>query len=126
MPVSIQQLQPHPVVLVTIDGPFNAAMADAAFRDVAEVTRNIDGTVYRVTDFRAMEVTFTDMVQIVKALMGGAAGSPSDPRIQNLFVGTGPMVTMARESLANRGVEVPLFATVEDALEAVEIGFLGG
>ncbi|RMF80240.1 MAG: hypothetical protein D6737_08630 [Chloroflexi bacterium] len=121
MPVTVEQVGDEPIILVTVKGHLDVEIAKDTYRRVAEIADTIEGKIIRITDVREQETTFPEMIEIVKKAAGtGMAGSASDKRIMNVFVGRDAMARVARDLMSNEqhgGVQMPMFHTMEDAMQ---------
>lgn len=124
MPVSVEKLAGEPIIVVTIKGHLDAEMMRAIYAEVAELSQGIAPPVYHITDVREMDVTLADMVEILKEASRGVAGSATDSRVANVFVGRSPMSRFAADMLRLRrfgGVSTVLLSTLDDALAYVRL-----
>jgi hypothetical protein len=120
----VERLPAEPIIVVTIHGHLDAPIMQQIYNDVADHADQIEGTVYRITDLRHMDVTLADMVEIIKEAGRGVPGSATDPRIMNIFVGKSHMTRFAADMLRLRrfgGVCCILINTMEDALAYVRL-----
>jgi hypothetical protein len=104
-----------------IEPPFDMiAEREATFQQVAALVEDASETVYVIDDFSDVPLRFDDIVLKLAHLTRNKPGSPSDPRIQYLLVGTHEMLELAARSASQRQygeVEMPLFESIDDALE---------
>jgi len=115
---TVVQLENEPIIVVTIIGYLDIAMARAIYARIAEIAATLQGPIYRITDVRQEHTTFAEIIGVIKEASKSTAGSTSDPRIKNVFVGNEKMARVARDVLRTMmgGVSMPMFATMEDAL----------
>lgn len=124
MTTRVERIPGEPIILITIQGHLDAHIVQNTYKQVAELARHIEGPVYRITDLRQMEVTLTDMVEIIKEASRGLPGSATDPCILNVFVGKSHMSRFAADMLRLRrfgGVCCVLMTTLDDALAYVRV-----
>ena len=99
MSATVTRMPDEPIIVVTVDGHLDVEIARALYRQIAELAAQIDGPIYRITDVRKQECSFTEMMGVIKEASQGMAGTTSDPRITNIFVG--------REKMAMFGPRCP-------------------
>ena len=122
MTTLVERVPGEPIILITVQGHLDAHIMQNVYRQVADLTRTIDGPVYRIIDLRQMEVTLADMVEVIKEAGKGTPGSASDPRNVNLFVGNSHMSRFAADMLRLRrfgGLCCMLMNTMDDAMAYV-------
>jgi hypothetical protein len=79
-----------------------------------------DEKVFCITDLSDTRVNFSNMVMGMSSIRDKRPGSPSDPRITNIMVASGPLWKLAASAAAQAqygGVNVHLYSTVEEAIE---------
>lgn len=119
MAVKVERLPNEPVIVVTLSGDLNAQIVQDMFDKSAQFMDEIDGRVYRITDIRATEISFPDLVQVLSRSTSGQPGSSSDPRICGVLVGTHGWSRFFSESLqqAQYGhLNIPIFEAIDDAM----------
>jgi len=113
---TVAKVPDKPIIVVSVVGHFNVEMARAIYAKIAEIAATIEGPIYRITDIREERTSFADIIGVIKEASTGAAGSTTDPRIKNVFVGDERMARVARDALVRQtGVPMPMFAKMEDA-----------
>lgn len=123
MPDHLSRIPNEPIILFRPSAE-DSTPPQETFARVAALLDEIGGKTYRIIDLIDVEANlrFGDMVQVMAAETSGAVGSGSDPRLMDVMVGTSDMLKLAAKSMGQRqylGREVPLFATVDDALAFV-------
>ncbi len=124
MPTSVERVPGEPIIIITIQGHLDAHIMRDVYDRVARLGGNVEPPVYRITDVREMDVTLADMVEIIKDASRGFPGSPTDPRIVNVFVGKSHMSRFAADMHKLRrfgGVSTVLMNTMDDALAYVRL-----
>jgi hypothetical protein len=120
MPATVEKLPDEPIILVTIDGHLDVAIARQIYAEIAELAQDIEGKVYRITDLRKQTSSFMDTIGVVKEAAKGSPGTTSDPRITNVFVGHGKVAPTTLNLMRQKNPESHgVLETVEDALEYV-------
>jgi hypothetical protein len=79
-----------------------------------------DEKVFCITDLSDTKVNFSNMVMGMSSIRDRRPGSPSDPRITNIMVASGPLWNLAASAASQAqygGVNVHLYSTVEEAIE---------
>lgn len=118
MPVKIEPVPDEPVVVVTFDGHLDVETVRKVFVETAAIFAKFEGDVYRIADIRTAKIGFVDLINIVKAVRGGLPASSIDPRVHGIFVGQNQFARMYADFVKQMGgTPIPIFATMEDALE---------
>jgi hypothetical protein len=85
----------------------------------AALADEIGDTVYRITDARGSDTNFSYLVVMLAEASQGQPGSPSDPRIHGMLLGSREWSVMFSQSIqqAQYGkMKVPRFVKMEDAM----------
>jgi hypothetical protein len=114
----------EPIILATLEGRIDVETMKQVFAQSAALADGMRGRIYRITDVRRVSnaESFTDIIAIVREAAKGMPGSTTDPRIVPMFVGTHQMAKLAADLLRQQqfgGKQVPMFKSVEDALDFV-------
>ena len=90
MSLTVERLPDEPIIQVTITGRVTPDVIKEMFVQSAKFADEMGAeTVYRVTDLRDIETTFTDLVLILAETTKAALpGSPVDPRFYGAMVGS--------------------------------------
>lgn len=119
MTVAIQRIPNERIIVATFDIPFSGADVATANAETAKVVIEMGAPVFRI-EYIAGPLNFDDVTEgLSVAARSGMAGSARDPNVVFLFVGQGPIVEMTAKSFSQNqyaGREVPLFATVDEAI----------
>lgn len=119
MTVSIQHFPGERIVVANFDVPFSGQDVALANAETAKVVIQQGSPVYRIENIVG-PLDFNDVTEgLAVAARSGVAGSARDPNVIFLFVGKGSIVEMTAKSFGQAqyaGREVPLFATLEEAL----------
>jgi len=125
MPVSVERLENKPILIATVSDAVDVVAVREMFRQSAELIAEIDERVFRITDVSKADSNFAEVMGIIReASSTDMPGSTNDPRIQAVFVGNNQWVQMFRSAMALKqfgGKTLPMFLTIEDALEYIEI-----
>jgi hypothetical protein len=118
---TVEKLPDEPIILVTVIGFLDVNMARSIYAQIAEIAATLQGPLYRITDVRQEHTSFVELVGVIKEASKGTAGTTTDPRIKNVFVGNEKMARVARDALVKNlgAASMPMFATMEDALEHI-------
>ena len=118
MPVKIEPVPDEPIVIVTFEGHIDLDTVRKVFIETGVLFAKFEGDVYRIADIRAAETDFVDIVKMIKAIREGLPASSIDPRIQGIFVGQNQFARMYADFMKQMGgAPIPIFVTMEDALE---------
>ena len=118
MPVKIDPVPDEPIVVVTFEGHIDLETVRNMFVETAIVFAKFEGNVYRIADIRTADTDFVDIVKMIKAIREGLPASSIDPRVHGIFVGQNQFARMYADMTKQMGgIPIPMFATMEDALE---------
>lgn len=128
MSITVERVPDEPILLLKSTGQMTVDDVRGAY---AETTRLLDQMesenheiVYRIVDVREQTTTFPEMMEIMKVATASGEGTPTDNRIQTIYVGREKFAMLAREMFSRQtGRAFPIFESVEDALEAIRKGF---
>ncbi len=120
MPFSVTQLPDENVVIVKHTAPFdpNTDLAGAQAR-VGELLEQVEGTLWRVEDISAAEMSFGAFAAAMQIATSDGPGSMRNPRLKGVLVGTDEIVKMASDSIKQAqygAIEMPAFASQAEAL----------
>ncbi len=124
MPVKVEKLPDLPIIVLTYEGHMDVETVKSAFSQSAVIAASLDGIVYRISDVRNSEGSFTDVVNVIKAIRVNALGSSADPKIKGVFVGNNQFARMYADFLKQEqfGITtIPFFKTLEEALHYIEL-----
>lgn len=120
MPVHVTRVEGEPILIATFTGKVTVEDVREMFRQSLPLMEGVSGHIYRITDARETDTTFSDLVFILsQAGQGGGPGSTLDPRISPALVGSNQWVKMLASSLGQQqygSLKVPLYETLEEAL----------
>ncbi len=122
MSIEITLLADLPVICVVFHEALTLEGVQYVFQKSTELTQGMPAPIYRISDIRKAQTSFAEMLKILQAARGGRAGSPTDPRIRQLFVGSNQWINMARNVMEQPqfgGVQIPIFASMDDAIAYV-------
>lgn len=123
MPVDVSALPDKPIVLATLRGQITLSDATHIFQRTHELRQTMPEHIYRITDVREATSTFSEIIQIIRS---GASDSPSatnDPTITIVFVGKSQWSKLFIDAMQQHQfgqVSIPLFNTIEEAMQFVE------
>ncbi len=118
MPIKFEPVPNEPIVVVTFEGHIDLETVRNVFIETAAIFAKFEGDVYRIADIRTADTNFVDIVKMIKAIREGLPASSIDPRIHGIFVGQNQFARMYADMTKQMGgTPIPIFATMEDALE---------
>jgi hypothetical protein len=123
MPVTVERLDDQPIILATFTGEIDVEMVKTMFQRSAEIQTEIGTPVYRITDVRAIETSLMNLLSIVREASQDVPGSPLDPHITGMFVGTNKWVRLFQSALDEEeygSISIPAFVSMEDALAHID------
>ena len=124
MPVQVEKLPDLPIIVLTYEGHMDVETVKSAFSQSAVIAASVEGMVYRISDVRDSEGTFTDVVKVIKAIRENVLGSSADPKIKGVFVGNNQFARMYADILKQDqfGITtIPFFQTLEEALAYIRV-----
>src|SRR5690242_7996553 len=82
MSLTVERIPDEPIQRVTITGHITVDVIKEMFAQSARLADEMNvPSIWRVTDVREIEATFTDLILVLgEASKGGSPGSPVDPR----------------------------------------------
>ncbi len=122
MSTTVEKLPGEPIAIIVHHPPYipNDAILYAE-QELAKILASMEGPLYVITDFRAIDVTFSDLVMsLADAVARSDEGSVKSERTRLVLVGSSQLVAMGASAFAQEqygGFYVPFFASVEEALE---------
>ena len=118
MPVKIDPVSDEPIIVVTFEGHIDVDILRNMFIETAGIIAQFEGNVYRIADIRTADTDFIDIVKMIKAIREGLPASSIDPRVHGIFVGQKQAARLYADFVKQiGGAPIPIFATMEDALE---------
>ena len=124
MPVQVEKLPDLPIIVLTYEGHMDVETVKSAFSQSAVIAASVEGVVYRISDVRNSEGTFTDVVKVIKAIGENVLGSSADPKIKGVFVGGHQLARMYADFLKQEqfgSTAIPFFQTLEEAFEYINL-----
>ncbi len=96
----VEKLRDESIVIFTIKKGFKFDKnTEEVQLEVAAAIEGLPKPIFLVTDFSQIDMTFSELVLALGNARSGDAGSFSDPRLRNVFVGTDDIVDLAAKSL---------------------------
>ncbi len=124
MAVKVEQVPDKPILIATLTGYVSLDLVQQMFEQSAKLADEIGGHLYRITDVRDIDTSFSDLVMILaEASSKKQPGSPADPRFTGMLVGSHKWVKAFSENIQQRqygSLNVPLVDTMEAAMLYIE------
>ncbi|MDX2161970.1 MAG: hypothetical protein SF162_11645 [bacterium] len=124
-PYSFERFPGEPILLFTFTGKIDHTTILQAFLDGNPLIEAVaaDGftRIYSLLDMRGTEVTFADVIQIVRRTKEFFWEGQAVSNFQPFIIGTGAMLKLYVEIIRqenNFGLQIPMTTTIEDALAA--------
>src|SRR5690349_4479910 len=99
MPVTVERLPNEPIIHAHLWGVIEISCIKDMYEWSVPLIEEIGGTVWRVTDAREVESTFSDVVQILGKIASDTPGSTTDPRVKSVLVGNSQWVKFVAEAI---------------------------
>jgi hypothetical protein len=119
-----EKLPAEPIIISTYTGFVNAQDIREGVVEIARLSQTIEGRVYAIADVRTISSSFAEVLAILRDQSKGEAGTTTDPNLVVVLVGTDSMAKLYVSAMRNNsygGVMVPMFATMEAALDSVRV-----
>jgi hypothetical protein len=124
MVVKVERIPGKPILIATLTGHVTLDLVQEMFEQSANFADEIGGHLYRITDVRDIDSTFSDLVMILaEAASKKQSGSPADPRFTGMLVGSDQWVKTFSQSIQQRqygSLNIPLFENMEAAMFYVQ------
>jgi hypothetical protein len=128
MSYTVEKLKDEPIIIFTIEKGFKFEQNTGTVQlEIADAIEGLPKPVFLITDFSQIDMTFSELVLALGTARSGDAGSFSDQRLRNVFVGHDDMVDLAAKSLFQTQygkIPVLVFSTLDEALDYAH-GMLG-
>ena len=123
MSYTIERLPGEPIVLVRITGVNSLEEQRQIYADSARLTADVEGHVWRITDFSGLQVnkaTFAHTLKSSKLASSDETHSTVDPNVTVFFVAPTKESRFLRDLLAQQKA-IPIFHSLEDAIKAARL-----
>lgn len=121
MAFDVERLEGEPIVVVrgrTLPDDHRQEMQKMF--DAVNKLIGPDEKVFCITDLTEMKINFSNLVMGMSSIRDKRPGSPSDPRVTSVMVGSGALWSLAASAASQTqygGVKVKIFSTLEEAVE---------
>lgn len=119
--VKAELLKNEPIIVAGFDGAICADDFRAAFADMVRLSHQADGRVYAIADIRR---TTSTLEQVIEQLREQAHGELAAANIVLVLVGAAAMSKYYVDAIRKNkhcGIQFPMFATMEAALDSVRL-----
>lgn len=120
MPYKVERLPNEPIIVVTWQSPTDPGEdADKMCEEVDACIKPDETKVYCINDFREVKINFSALVSGMAVQRQNRPGAAGDPRIRSIMIGSGTLwdlASKAAKQLQYGGLDMPLFATLDDAI----------
>jgi hypothetical protein len=101
MPVNVRQYEGSPILWTTFSGHFNVDAIYQMSEQTIAVASEINSPIFwRLVDLSQADVTFADVIEMVKRVNPARPGGFADPNIDTVFSPFHPMAKLIAEMLA--------------------------
>jgi hypothetical protein len=124
MSFTLELLPDEPILLTKAKGMLVVQDFAEMFATSRRLLRGMQGTIYRISDFREASSSFMDLLRMAQLASKGSEGTTTDPRIKAVLVGTNQWVSLARtifEQPQYSAMRFPTFETMEEALDYARV-----
>lgn len=123
MPMVVERLPGEPIIILTLQPPLTLPdELRASIEETAHITEQFYGIYYRIVDVSQPGIQFNDIVMTIAESAKGRAGSITDVRARNVYVGSGEIVDLLAGSPLHKQYnsrEAHRFDTMDQALAYV-------
>lgn len=126
MPITYEKLPDEPIAILTYTNPFEHEAMGPHFAQAAQDAEET-APLYVINDLSQLTVDFGAMMIGMRQASLGGPGTAADPRTRHVLVSTEDIMQAAAEAMKQDqygGLEVPIFASLDDAFDYVR-GKLG-
>ena len=123
MPVTVEQLDDQPIIVATFTGFVDLPTVQEMFKRSAAFKTQLGTPLYRISDVTNVSTSLKDLLAIVKEASNDIPGSPADPEMVGMFVGTNKWVGLFQSTLSEAefgSINIPAFTSHQDALSYIE------
>ena len=121
MPVTVKRLKGEPILVARITGYVTCQDVHHIYDLSNQLITDADKKVYRITDVRETDSSLAEMLECVQHPSQKHMASTEDPRIQVVFIGINSWNQFFRNTMQNRGIDIPIFMDMDTALQAVRL-----
>src|SRR5262249_46479405 len=124
MSVTVERVPNEPIIVATLEGFVSLDTLKELYLRSVELTGDITGHWYRITDVSALNSSFMEVLKMVREASQGLPASSGDPNLTVVLVGANDMARLFADVLRKPqygGLEIPIFKCMEDALYFVHI-----
>ncbi|MCA9905009.1 MAG: hypothetical protein KC547_14235 [Anaerolineae bacterium] len=122
MPVVVKRVANEPVLIATLSGFVTVDDIITMYEETAKHFANYDGHIYRITDTRGVDSSFSDLMMILAEARKKEGFTTNSGKVTAIIVGENEWARMTREAMRQQqygGLDLPGFATTEEALDYV-------
>lgn len=123
MPVEVTRMPNQPIIYALFTGTVTEQDVLEVFQRSVEISVDIKGSVYRITETRDIDTTLAELMMILKQMSTGQPGSSADPRFKPVLVGTDEFIKLVSDATYQEQygkLNLPLFENFEKALAYTE------
>jgi len=124
MPVTVERVENEPVIIATIIGGLTEDIVLKIYSETAKLIENSpEEHFFRIADVRESDSTFVDIMAVIAKMRDrNLPGSPADPRITLLFLGTNQWMDIAIRAMhrpQNGNLWIPVFKDFDSVWEFI-------
>lgn len=124
MTVQTKRIEGEPIIVSTFTEDITIDDIYMMYDETLRYQKEIGGVIFRISHMTEINTSFPTLMQILKVAAENRPGSGGDPNVKLVFAGTSALARMIKDALSNPqfgGVNIPLFAKVDDALDYIRI-----
>ena len=125
MPIETQRIENLPAVLATFTAYITVADIEQMYQDTEQLLADAGEKYYRISDVTLAETSFPDFIKITTTMTSQGKFRTGDPNMQVIFIGTNQWMYNIRNLAQQKGIKMPTFFTLEEALEFIRLDMSG-
>lgn len=129
MPVNVEQYGRDPILLVTFSEEMSPETTHQMYIASAQLAEDIAAdTIWRVLDISKADVSFNDVINVVRYMNPEQPGTFADPRFRTVFAGRHPMASLLRDMLAKDtygSIDITIYPGLGEALMFAQEAIFG-
>jgi hypothetical protein len=120
LPIRVSKLPNEPIIHALFTGKVRSDDVAEVFRFSSELAQDMpDPHIYRISEARDTDISFVDIMFILREMAQKQAGGSADPRFVPVLVGTSEDIQMIAQGSTQEQygkLSLPLFPTYDEAL----------
>lgn len=120
MPITTHKVDDLPVVISTYSGHITPEEVEQMYQDTERLLAEAGDRYYRISDVTHADTTFPEFIKITTSMTKSGKFRTGDPNLQVVFVGTNQWMYNIRNLAQQKGIILPNFFSLDEALEYIQ------